>query len=107
MAFRETVRTDDLAIDRASRVAVAVERYRRDHQNALPGALTDLVPRYLANLPVDPVTGGPLLYRQTKDAYVIYGAGGNRRDDGGIVRYRVRATVAADAGVRVMIRPPI
>jgi len=107
MAFRETLRTDDLAIDRASRVAVAVERYRRDHQNALPGALTNLVPQYLASLPVDPVTGGPLLYRQTPDAYVIYGAGDNRRDDGGIVRYRVRAAAVADAGVRVMIRPPI
>jgi hypothetical protein len=103
MAFREAMRVDELTIDRASRVAVAVERYRRDHQNALPAALADLVPAYLASLPADPATGGPLIYRRTADAYVIYGAGSNRNDDGGILRDRPAARTPADAGVRVLI----
>jgi hypothetical protein len=104
MAFREAMRVDELTIDRASRVAVAVERYRRDHQNTLPGVLPELVPAYLASLPADPATGGPLIYRRTADAYVIYGTGSNWKDDGGILRERPAARTPADAGVRVLIR---
>jgi hypothetical protein len=43
------------------RVATALARYRTA-TGALPKSLSDLVPRYLAAVPVSPVTGEPLLY---------------------------------------------
>jgi len=43
------------------RVATALARYRTA-TGALPKTLADLVPRYLAVVPVSPVTGEPLLY---------------------------------------------
>jgi hypothetical protein len=47
-------------------VAVAIERLRRD-RNALPAQLADLVPQYLREIPVDPYSGQPLLFRPGKD----------------------------------------
>jgi hypothetical protein len=66
-----------------SRVAVAVERYRRDHDQQVPQALTDLVPRYLTDIPHDPYSESTLLYKRTDAEYVIYSVGPNGTDDGG------------------------
>lgn len=106
--FERVMRRQPLVEDRAAAVAVAVERYRRDHADALPGALTDLVPEYLSEVPMDPQTEQPLLYRQERGAYVIYGVGPDGTDDGGIL---LRATAfgslrafvqGPDIGVRVL-----
>jgi hypothetical protein len=39
-------------------LAVAVQRYRLDHNGAFPSAPSDLIPRYLPALPTDPFGGG-------------------------------------------------
>jgi hypothetical protein len=80
------VRHDTLALDRAGRVALAIERYRRDHDDALPTSLDALVPAYLTDVPLDPFNDGPLLYRSTPSGYVVYSVGANGTDDGGDVR---------------------
>lgn len=74
---------ESLTRARASVAALAVTRYQRAHGGGLPGALADLVPEYLSGRLTDPYTGRELFYRRDGKGYRIYGAGANRRDDGG------------------------
>jgi hypothetical protein len=108
--FYQTIRPDLLVHDRSSRVAVAVERYRRTHNDALPPSLNDLVPQYLESIPQDPLTGQQLRYRVAKDAYVVYSVGPDGNDDGGLMLRHtppsptVQFPSGADMGIRVLIR---
>jgi hypothetical protein len=116
--FAQTVRADPLITDRCARTAVAVERYRRDHDGAPPHTLSDLVPHYLAAIPADPFTGAPLLYRAAADggAYTIYSVGPNQKDDGGDLTSELQQVIkrgwgrriirGADVGVRVLMSRP-
>ena len=102
-----------LVIDRSSRAAVAVERFRRDRGD-LPNALSDLVPKYLTEIPVDPFSGEPLVFRPAAGAYTIYSIGSNQKDDGGDVAMDLPRAVKrgsdgqiirpADIGIRVLIQ---
>ena len=56
------------------RVHVALQRYRAD-SGAYPTRLDELVPVYLAELPVDPHTGEQFTYTPTDGTYWLYGAG--------------------------------
>lgn len=68
---------------RQAALACALERYRLHHQG-YPESLRQLIPRYLASFPVDPVTGGPMRYLPTDDGgYRVYSVGWNGVDDGG------------------------
>ena len=90
-----------------------MERFRRDRA-ALPGALTDLVPAYLSDVPVDPHSGRPLLFRPAAGAYTIYSVGPDQKDDGGDLTSELQNTLArgwgrrlirgTDVGVRVLIQ---
>jgi hypothetical protein len=109
-ALRELARPDFLIVDRASRVAVAVERFRRDNAGGLPESLTALVPRFLPAVPQDPLSGAPLLYVRDESSYTIYSVGPNGKDEGGVLvmsppRGVARPLPGGDIGVRVMIRP--
>lgn len=72
-----------LAILRANRVVVAIERYKRDHNEQLPDTPEQLVPSYLASLPIDPFSGQPLIVKRSGSNYSVYSVSMNRRDDGG------------------------
>jgi len=48
---------------RCGRIAIAIERYSREH-GGLPRTLTDLVPKYLEEIPVEPFHGQPFVYMQ-------------------------------------------
>lgn len=48
-----------------------------------PEQLTDLVPKYLAELPRDLFLEGPLNYRRTPEGYVLYSVGPNGKDEEG------------------------
>jgi hypothetical protein len=112
-AFSQAVDAAPLIIDRSSRMAVAVERYRRDRGH-VPGALSDLVPQYVSDVPVDPFSGRPLLFRAGADAYTIYSVGPNHRDDGGDLTSELRSAVdrgwgrrvirGTDVGIRVLVQ---
>lgn len=56
---------------RCARTAIAVERYRRDHEGSLPESLDELVPTYLSEIPRDPAVGESLQMEHTKTAYLI------------------------------------
>ncbi len=66
-----------------ARVACALERHRLA-TGAYPEQLTELTPRFIDRLPVDPVNGQPLKYRrEAPDRFVLYSVGFNLKDDGG------------------------
>jgi hypothetical protein len=72
-----------LAIVRAARIVVAVERFEREHAERLPASVDDLVPTYLPSAPIDPFSGQPLHLVADARGYTVYSVGRNRRDDGG------------------------
>ena len=113
MWFKQALQPDTLIYDRCSRIAVAIERYRRAHGDVLPATLTDLMPAYLTGIPEDPLTGKPMLYRAASDAYIVYSVGPDGKDDGGSLLRRADPThkgpgtmfpPSADRGIRVLIR---
>lgn len=65
-----------------TRVAVAIERFRR-RQGRLPANFPELVPQLLSALPDDPFSGRPLQYRTATAEYLVYSVGTNGVDDGG------------------------
>ncbi|MDO8794603.1 MAG: hypothetical protein Q7J25_08295 [Vicinamibacterales bacterium] len=111
-SFARAVDPTPLIIDRSSRVALAVERFRRDRGD-LPGALSDLVPTFLIEIPIDPFSGRSLVFRPATGAYTIYSVGPNQKDDRGDVSTDLPRPVkrgsdgniirAADIGIRVLI----
>ena len=71
---------------RCAEVACAVERWRLEHQGALPSSLDALVPGFLAAVPEDPMDGRPFKFRARPNGFVVYSIGEDGTDDGGTVR---------------------
>ena len=63
-------------------LACALERCRLA-DGKFPNTLDALVPRSIAKLPHDIITGEPLKYRRDGDGYILYSVGWNEKDDGG------------------------
>ncbi len=69
---------------RQALLACALERYRLA-EGAYPDRLDALVPKYLATLPSDILSGATLKYRRNdQGGFLLYSVGWNERDDGGI-----------------------
>lgn len=67
-----------------TRLAVALERFRLAH-GAFPEQLTELVPDFIAAVPVDTYSRQPMIYRRKEGGtFLLYGVGKNRVDDGGV-----------------------
>lgn len=66
----------------AAIVAVALERFRREHDR-WPQDLSELKAEYLKTLPVDPLSDQPLRYTLTDAVPHLYSVGPDRVDDGG------------------------
>ncbi len=100
--------------DRASRIAVAITRYRLAHGGRLPARLEELVPGYLAAVPQDPLSGGPMRFRIEPGAYTVYSVGLDGDDDGGDLASELKEIIkrgwgrrlirGQDVGVRVLVR---
>ncbi len=73
-------------------IGIALELYHREHK-AWPKTLEELSPRWLPELPVDLINGGPLGYRIVGDRPLVYCLGVDRDDDGG----RLPANCEGDA----------
>jgi hypothetical protein len=79
-------------------VACALERSRLA-EGEYPEKLDALVPRFMAKLPPDVMTGEPLHYRRTGDGrFVLYSVGMNGKDDGGVLGLRKGGTLNFDEG---------
>jgi hypothetical protein len=89
-----------LTLARCARVAILLERYRND-QREVPGSLADLTRFHGVSLPLDPFSGGELLFRRDKTSYTIYGVGSDERDHGGALLEVGGSGDASDVGLRV------
>jgi hypothetical protein len=68
--------------ERNLHLAFALAAYRGEH-GRYPGGLDALAPEYLAAVPTDLFSGKALLYRPSKDGYLLYSVGVNGRDEQG------------------------
>jgi hypothetical protein len=84
---------------RAIATALAAERFRLDRQR-WPTSLQEMVPKYLATVPLDPFTGKPLLMMQQADGITIYSVGTNGIDQQGTV-FPVDKQYENDIGYRL------
>jgi hypothetical protein len=67
---------------RLLRTDVALELFRRKNER-YPFNLTELVPEFLEEAPIDPFGGKPLVYRSLTNSYLLYSVGPDEKDDGG------------------------
>lgn len=82
-------------------VAVAAERFRLANSR-FPGALDELVPAYLAEVPRDPFGGKPIRITRTDSGMVVYSIGENMVDAGGKVMPEGGERFGRDFGIRLM-----
>jgi len=111
MSLGTTAAGLDLAARRVTVATLAIERYRRDHAGALPPSLQALVPLYVATVPVDPFSGGELVYAAADDGYFVYSVDVNLRNDRGALYgfgsrkpLMPRPNEGRDLGIRVEVR---
>jgi len=65
---------------------LALLRYKAE-KNEYPATLEELLTAgYIKDVPIDPFSGKPLIYKCTADNFVLYSVGENFIDDGGIHR---------------------
>ena len=66
-------------------IELALQQYQLNNYHTYPDRLVDLVPKYIANVPIDPFDPRqqPLRYKQTGDGYLLYSVGYDGKDDGG------------------------
>jgi len=65
-----------------TRLGFALAAYRTDHES-YPARLSDLVPKYVAEVPHDVFNAEPLHYEPRRNGYVLYSVGINGEDDKG------------------------
>ncbi len=61
---------------------LALRLYHHDH-GAYPQSLDPLVPDYLSQLPIDPHSGRPFIYRPDGGDFLLYSVGKDGIDNGG------------------------
>jgi hypothetical protein len=75
---------DHVARVRVAVAALAVERFRLAHTNALPESLEQLAPACCKAMPADPFDGKPLRYKTHGASYAVYSIGSDGQDGGGV-----------------------
>jgi hypothetical protein len=65
-----------------ARLTLALAAYHADH-NAYPDSLSDLAPKYLPAIPLDPFSSKPFLYQHTAPNFLLYSIGPDLTDDHG------------------------
>jgi hypothetical protein len=85
---------------RCATVALALERFRRDH-GRWPDTLDALVPNYLSAVPNDPQDGKPLRFKHRPDGVIVYWIGPDGKDDGGKLNRRNPWTPGTDQGFQL------
>jgi hypothetical protein len=67
-----------------ARIVCALERCRLA-RGQYPESLSELVPQFINQLPMDLINGAPMKYRRTNDTrFLLYSVGWNETDDGGV-----------------------
>ena len=74
--------TRSQALLRVSQTGLALLRHKLAH-GAYPPTLAEIDPAFLPEIPLDPFTGQPLVYRPEADGFLLYSRGENLKYDGG------------------------
>jgi hypothetical protein len=80
------------AVMLATRAGLACKMYSH-RTGRYPGSLKALVPDLLPEIPIDPFTGKPLVYRMSSSELIIYSVGSNEKDDRGRGTYLITQLV--------------
>jgi hypothetical protein len=80
------------AIMLTSRAGLACRLYK-SRNGRYPESLEELVPGILAEIPIDPFTGKPLVFRREGEGFIVYSLGSNQKDDGGRSTYAITQLV--------------
>lgn len=80
------------AIMLASRAGLACRLYKI-RTGQYPESLESLVPALLPEVPTDPFTGKPMVYRRDGKGFIVYSLGSNQKDDGGRSTYAITQLV--------------
>jgi hypothetical protein len=80
------------AMFETARVGIACKIYKNIYGD-FPENLAELSPEILEEVPVDPFTGHPLIYRKQESGIMIYSIGSNLKDDGGNGTWRITSLV--------------
>lgn len=80
-ATEDAIKRRDI-MNRLRKTYLAIRWYESQF-GELPAQLQDLVPEFLASVPVDPFLNQPLVYRREDGGFVLYGVGIDGVDDGG------------------------
>jgi len=59
-------------------------RLHKSRSGQYPDTLEALVPGILKEVPIDPFTGKPLVYRHEGEGFIVYSLGSNEKDDSGL-----------------------
>ncbi len=77
MSFRCRVERDALV------TTLALLRYKND-KGGFPADMQELISgRYISQLPMDPYSDRPLVYRRTENSFTLYSIGADFHDNGG------------------------
>lgn len=76
----------------AARTGLAC-RLHKSRTGRFPESLEELVPDLLKEVPIDPFTGKPLVYRREGAGFIVYSLGSNQKDDGGRSTYMITQLV--------------
>lgn len=80
------------AIMLANRAGLACRLYK-NRMGRYPERLDELVPGLLKEVPIDPFTGKPLVYRREGEGFIVYSLGSNEKDDGGRMTFNITQMV--------------
>lgn len=75
-----------------SRTGLACKLYK-NRTGEYPNSLEALVPGVLKEIPIDPFTGKPLVYRREGEGFIVYSLGSNEKDDDGRSTYMITQMV--------------
>jgi hypothetical protein len=87
-------------------IKLALHVYRLEHDR-LPANLEELVPRYVAEVPIDPFGGEAFGYKRDGDKYLLYSFGPDGDDDGGAPRTVVEHEELGDMTDTALFEPPV
>jgi hypothetical protein len=76
----------------AARAGLACRLYK-SRMGRYPESLEELVPGVLTEVPIDPFTGTPFVFRREGQGFIVYSLGSNQKDDGGRSTYMITQLV--------------
>jgi hypothetical protein len=85
-------------------LAVRLEAFRKGHGD-YPEKLEELAPQYLSKIPVHPLSGDPLVYKKSKEGYVLSENGAPNMPD--MHGMRFREDISFDMRVFAVPAPPV